>query len=317
MQYDKQYDHLYNSIDVSGNVEPSSTTKTTTTQTDTQSFSPPPVPNTTTTYISRPRFPLVPIIGVLLIIGLIWFIATRFPKDFNSCRTFVGSRILESYPLQCRTFYGATFTQSTFAPLDEVTDFNGDEFFPTPEFNLPTISSPSARPLTDSQTNSDAPATTKGGVAITSPTPTAAAKTSQPQPTQAPATADPIPTQSPSGTAIGSDWVKHRYPDQKIAFYLPKGWSPQTAIRNRTTGVTTIAISPNIVSLSLRSNWDGTNNAQNTAVNYELNGSVPARQIVGDTFTNVYFEKNGYVYTFSCRNDLWATCHIILKNIEL
>jgi hypothetical protein len=240
--------------------------------------------------------------GVAFILAAVlvaYLIYRALPGNFEACRTFPGSRLENTLPATCTTFYGSRFYQSIGdLEVSPTPASNGQEIFD----DFPT---PTPVPPVQIITGTD---TTKGGVV---PQPT-----SSPRPTSVPTQAiTPVPTTSADSTQVGSDWVRHRYPTQNLAFWLPKNWTGSVATYNRDTQITTFSLGGDTLKVTLQPNWNNTGNAKDQAINYEVKGNS-AIKITGQTHTTVYFERASKVHIFACQNAAWSTCHIILQNLE-
>lgn len=252
--------------------------------------------------------PKLVIIGLVLVIAfLIWKL---IPRTYEDCASLPLSKVEGN---TCTTFYRKSFSN---IPTANPTATNPPANEAGSQIDFPYPST------TPSPTSVYIP-TTKGGNPLVTPIPTltpAPGKTSSkppaPKNTQPPQT--PIPTSPPStDSSVPSDWIKHRYPDQKISFWLPKGWSASNAVYNTSTGLTTIVLGgPDSVVVTVRPNWNDTGDVRSTSPNYQVKDSTPAYKITNNTTTTVYFEKNSQVYQYTCQNSLWSTCHIILQNLE-
>jgi hypothetical protein len=278
MQYKKSYDHL-------------NVTATAPQATVTPSPTPtPPAPRP----VATPQKSIIPKVIIVALSALIIYLGySLLPKNFSECQRFPGSKVSLNDQDTCRTFYGATFNETSMMA--------GTRPTPTPAPSLDSATpSPSPRdPVLGSESETD---TTKGGLPAVTPTPTSR-----------PIQAVPTPTTAPDTGTVPSDWIRHRYPTQSLSFYMPRGWTGSTAVRNRDTGITTFSLGGQSVQVSLQPNWNNTGNANQRAINYEVAG-ISAIKVTGDTHTTVYFER-GPVHIFSCHNSVWNTCATILKSL--
>lgn len=278
----------------------------------------PPPPSPADTLAPPPqRSNILSVILVIILVVAIGYLAfSLIPNDYSSCVNFPGSDVPQDLPGTCTTFYGKAFSREATAvpPLEITEPETSTETESQLEGNF-TFPTPLVTPTPANQADVGTTQTTKGGL----PAGQAGVPLSTPAPTTKPVAqptvkSEPVPT--PTGTVtVANDWVRHRYPDQKFAVYLPKGWSASDAVRNIDTNITTIKMGGDALVVRVQTNWDNTGTAHDQAVNFEVDGSVPAIKVSGDTYTTVYFEKNGLVYIFTCHNSVWNACQEILKTL--
>lgn len=321
MQIQKTYDHLYQTSSTPTNaaVKPASPPSEAPAEPAPAPVTPAAPPTFDSLDESQPPMPetpakksVIPKLIILILIVLIGVLLYRlYPKDFADCQTLPGSNTENGV---CTTFWRHQFslpgTNLTIAPSNLTPNPTSAYLFPTGSVSPGPKLSPAPTASTSTVTH-----TTKGGITLE---PTVVVPKSTPVPTAKPASTQPVPTTAPGDTSKPQDWVKHRYPDQKIAFWLPKGWTGSDAIYNRGTRETTFTLGGNnSLVVTLYPNWQQAGNPNSTGSNYQVKGSVPAYLATGSTYTTVCFEHAGQVYQMVCHNSLWSTCHTIYHNLEL
>jgi hypothetical protein len=275
-------------------------------------FSPPPVREQAP--IARPN--VLPTMLIIILVVAIGYLAySLLPQNYSSCSTFPGSKLTSDYPGTCTTFYGKAFTQTAgLAELPvsgdlEMTD--QDNNFPLPEFPSPTPRLAGAE-SEDGPTPADSlEATTKGGLPLEDSTATVKP------------TAVPTKVATTSGTDSGivnfpQDWIKHKYPTQKIAFWLPPRFTSTNVTRNTTTSIQTFTLydgSNAVVKTTLYPNWAGLTDIRDQAVTFMITDNTGViKRSEGSTYT-YYFEKFSQVYSFACTIDS-GTCDQIIKSLS-
>ena len=238
--------------------------------------------------VEKPNF-LPIILVVVLIIAIIYLATSLFPKNYSSCTQFPGSKTT-TYPGTCTTFYGKSFIQ-----LSENIQEPNLEPTPTP---------------TPTETITEEPSvpTTKGGLPLTTPTPS---------------TKKPTPKLTPGSTTSDTnnhpaDWTKHRYPTQKFALYLPPRFTSTNVTHNTDTNISSFTLydgNTSVIRVSLQPNWSNASNAQNQSITFMLPDNIGVIKLTSNTTYNYYFEKNSQVYIFSCTIDS-STCDTIIKSIS-
>ena len=221
-------------------------------------------------------------------------IYSRLPRDYQQCSRWPGSRINQTDPSTCRTFYGATFTSADGFDTGTDTDF-GDIAGQTDQGYPPELPSPTPLPATD---------TTKAGLPL--PTPT------------------PKPQVNPPADDINiTDWTTHRYPIQKITLKLPPNWTSTHVTRQLDTGIMTFAATGDggTIDARIQPNWDNTGSARDQSITFMLTSDTGVIKVDGDNTDTYYFEYSGQVYIFSCTHrgnrTLQNTFNHVLRSIQL
>jgi hypothetical protein len=248
--------------------------------------------------VERPKIiRTVLIIG--LIVGIVYLIFSLLPKNFQSCTQFPGSKTTYTFPGTCTTFYRQSFSDSTAESTAPIESETAPESNPAPESTTETANE------SDITTN-------KGGLPITTLTPT-------------PKTVNPTPTPSlKTGTATNdsnthpNDWTKHNYPTQHLVIYLPPRFTSTNVIHHTDTGISNFTVydgNNSVIKVAIQPNWANTGTAQNQAITFMLADGTGVIKLSNNNQSQYYFEKNNQVFIFTCTIDS-NTCDSVIKTIK-